>query len=374
MSKVFWMDDSKLDPEQRYAVEGINESSSFLISGPAGSGKTNILLFRCIFLTYKNLTDFKIIVFTNSLREFLAEGCALYKVNPDSVITQMRFFRNILDEHSVLYNLVNDFEADREMLAGKVMSLIGADKISQDYCTTLLIDEAQDYSDTELRVFRAVTKNLVLATDNRQSIYKTTHTPDLIESLVGNNVVPLSSHYRSGLQLCKVADEILKDSAAFDKVHGHSKYPEVEQPSSVVSVECSDFTEQCETIITSLIGQLDLYPDEKLGVLFPKRDQVSLFQNHLIAAGLPPERVRVDTMHGAKGWEFRAVHLGGCEALNKMGPTQKRLIYTAILRGKTSARIYFTGHLPGYLTAALAVLSPPVPHVPIGAILKGITG
>lgn len=371
MSKVFWIDEKQMDPDQKHAVEGIPETTSFLITGPAGSGKTNILMLRSSYLTYKNLTDFKIIVFTASLRDFIAEGCPLYKVNPDSVITQRQFFKTILDEYSVPYKLVNDFEVDREMLSGKVMSLIDAGQISQNYCNTLLIDEAQDYSDTELRVFRAVTKNLVLATDTRQSIYKTTHTPALVESLVSKNVIPLTFHYRSGLKLCKVADEILKDSAVFAKVHTTSKYSEKDQQSSVVPVECTDFNTQCERIIASLTGQVDLYPGEKIGVLFPKRDQVAVFENYLASADLPPDSVRVDTMHGSKGWEFRAVHLGGCEALNKMGPTQKRLIYTAVLRGKTSVRIYYTGHLPGYLTAALGVLEPPVAHVGLGTLLGG---
>lgn len=42
-----------------------------------------------------------------------------------------------------------------------------------------------------------------------------------------------------------------------------------------------------------------------------------------------------------------------------MGASQKRLIYTGILRGKTSVHIYYTGHLPGYLDAALASLEAP---------------
>src|SRR5258708_33854924 len=75
--------------------------------------------------------------------------------------------------------------------------------------------------------------------------------------------------------------------------------------------------------------------------------------------GEESKRVRVDTMHGGKGLEFRAVHLAGCEALYRMGATQKRLIYTAILRGQTSVAIYFSGNIPGYLESAVAKLGPP---------------
>lgn len=373
MSKLFWIKTEQMDDEQRHAVENIPANASFLINGPAGSGKTNILLLRSRYLTKKKLTDFKLISFTSSLKEFMAEGCKLYGVNPDSVITQRQFFRNILDEYDVPYEIVNDFEADRDMLAGKVKSLVDAEKISQDYCTTLLIDEAQDYSDTELLVFRAVTNNLVLASDSRQSIYKTTHTPNLLEKLVGDQKVQLITHHRSGVALCKVADAILKDSSVFKKVHGSSKYPESTQPSSVVPVACEDFNVQAKSILASLTEQIDLYPDEILGVLFPKREQVAMFENILKTYSLPTDRIRVDTMHGAKGWEFRAVHLGGCEALSRMGPTQKRLIYTAVLRGKTSVRVYYSGHLPGYLTAALAVLEAPVADMDLDDLMKGLS-
>lgn len=373
MSKTFWITSDQLDDEQRNAVEHIPDTTSFLIKGPAGSGKTNILLLRAKYLNYRKLTDFKIIVFTSSLKEFIVEGCVLYGVDPNSAITQRSFFTNILDEHGVPYELVDDFEADRDMLAGKVKSLVDAGKVSQNHCATLLVDEAQDYSDTELLVFRALTKNLVLAADSRQSIYKTTHTPNLLETLVNNNVVELKFHYRSGFSLCKVADSILADSKAYPKVHGDSKYPEHEQPSSVVPIACEDFNEQIEKIIFNLGEQMDLYPDEKIGVLFPKRDQVKEFQHLLASTTLPIDRIRVDTLHSAKGWEFRAVHLGGCEALSRMGPVQKRLIYTGVLRGKTSVKIYYSGHLPGYLGAALAVISPPTPAPSLDELMKGIT-
>lgn len=373
MSKTFWIATEQMDQEQREAVENIPESTSFLIKGSAGSGKTNILLLRAKYLTFRKLTDFKIIVFTSSLKEFVQEGCVLYSVDPKSAITQMRFFRDILDEHNVTYDLVDDFEIDRDMLAGKVKSLLDAGKISHNHCATLLVDEAQDYSDTELLVFRGLTKNLVLAADSRQSIYKTTHTPNLLESLVNNNVVDLKFHYRSGVNLCKVADAILADTTAYPRVHGNSKYPEHEQPSSVLPVDCVDFNQQVKNIVSNLSEQMDLYPDEKIGVLFPKRDQVKEFQSYLSTTKLPMDRIRVDTLHGAKGWEFRAVHIGGCEALSRMGSVQKRLIYTGILRGKTSVKIYHSGHLPGYLGAALAVLSPPVPTPSLDELMKGLS-
>lgn len=360
---TFWLNTDDLDDEQWNAVEEVPESSSFLLRGPAGSGKTNILLLRAKWLTLKKLSDFKIVVFTGSLRKFVETGCAQYGVNPDSVVTQMTFFKSLLQEYSVPFELSNNFELDRNILAGKVMSLIDEKSIPQTYCEALLVDEAQDYTDTELLVFSRLTKRLVLAVDSRQSIYKTTHTPDLPEKLVGENVITLKYHYRSGLRLCKVADAILADSATYPKLQGECKYDEAARPSSVTRVECDSFHKQIDEILANLRDQVDLYADEKIGVLFPKREQAEEFKQALaisdMADSLLADTIRVDTLHAAKGWEFRAVHLGGCEVLPRMGPTQKRLIYTGVLRGKTSAHVYYSGHLPGYLDAALAVVEPP---------------
>ena len=359
---MFWIRTNQLDPEQRQAVEDIPVTASFLLTGPAGSGKTNILLLRAKYLTLKLQSNFKIIVFTKSLRKFVQAGCEHYGIDPASAVTQMGFFRGILQEYGVsVDDSEQNFEADRALLAGKVMSLIDAGRISDSYCETLLVDEAQDYTDTELLVFRKLCKRLVLAADSRQSIYKATHTPGLPEKLVGNEVVELRYHYRSGLSLCKVADAILSDAATYPRLQGECHYPEGERPSIVRPVPCDTFDAQIAKILENLQEHLQLYPGERIGGLFPKREQVEVFNSALVGSAVddPNGLIWVDTLHGAKGWEFRAVHLGGCEVLYRMGAVQKRLIYTGVLRGKTSAHLYFSGHLPGYLDAALAVLQPP---------------
>jgi DNA helicase IV len=371
MSTTFWISKDDLDAEQGRAVEGIPESASFLLRGPAGSGKTNILLLRAKWLAYKKI-DFTFVVFTSSLRRFVAAGCEQYDLNPTAVVTQMAFFRALLLEYGVSPELTGKFEIDRNMLAGQVMSLIETRNIPNTYCKALIIDEAQDYTDTEMLVFRRLTTRLVLAADSRQSIYRVTHTPGLLEKLVADNVVTLRYHYRSGLRLCKVADAILSDAENFPHVQGECRYDEAARPSSVSTVVCDNFAAQVTVLIANIRSQLDLYPGERIGVLFPKREQVAEFEQALALSDIEDHSlVWVDTLHGAKGWEFRAVHLAGCEVLSKMGPTQKRLIYTGVLRGKTSAHVYYSGRLPGYLEAALAVLEPPRPNPTLGDLFGG---
>lgn len=363
MSSTFWISDEQLDPEQGRAVEGMPEQASFLLRGPAGSGKTNILLLRAKWFLFKKLSDFKLIVFTSSLKNFVKAGCVQYKIPDTNVVTGVSFFADLLRQYGVDVALSGQFESDRAMLAGKAQSLVESKNISNIY-DALLVDECQDYMDTELLVLRRLTKRLVLATDSRQSIYRATHTPDLLEKLVDGNVVILKFHYRSGFKLCKVADAILKDSVNFPPIHGECRYDELARPSSVtMEPPLAEFDAQVRLILERLPGQLDLYPGELIGVLFPKREQVTAFKDALNGTRMDDKnRVIVDTMHGAKGLEFRAVHLAGCEALVKMGPAQKRLTYTSVLRGRTAVAIYYSGSVPGYLESAVAQLEPPKPN------------
>jgi superfamily I DNA and RNA helicase len=362
MDGTFWISEKQLDSMQASAVRDKPEGASFLVRGPAGSGKTNILLLRARWFQLKAIADFQIVVFTSSLKNFAQAGCQKYGLPEERVVTSMSLFRRLLEEYGEDFESQGSFEADREQLAGKVQALVDTHNIADIY-DALLVDECQDYMDTELIVLRKLCKRLILAADSRQSIYRTTHSPGLLEKLVNKNVVDLKYHYRSGLELCTVADAILKDSGTYPPMRGECKYDESSKPSRVELIPCQSLEVQMDKILEALPGQLDLYPEELIGVLFPKKEQEASFQAKfdLFSTTMDKVRVRIDTMHGAKGLEFRAVHLAGCEALYRMGATQKRLVYTAILRGRTSAKIYFTGSIPGYLESAIAKLSPPKP-------------
>lgn len=359
MSEIFWVNEKSLDDDQAQAVREIGIDESFILRGPAGSGKTNILLLRAKWLILKKKSHLKIIVFTRSLRDFISEGCAQYGIPADCAITGMQFIRGFLDENMIQYELTKDFELDRAMLAGKAKSLIDSKNISAIF-DALLVDESQDYTDTELYVFHRLAKRIVFAADSRQSIYRTTHSPGYPESLVNDQLVTLKYHYRSGLKICNVADAILRDSATYAPLSNECMYPEAEKPSSLELLPFANFSAQINEILSRLEEQLALYPGSRIGVLFPKNEQKIEFLGALAGSKVNSEnRIWVDTLHGSKGWEFVAVHIGGCESLPKMGPAQKRLIYTGVLRARTSVAIYYSDNVPGYLSSAAAKIAPP---------------
>src|SRR5687768_12958402 len=148
MSGTFWITDKDLDAEQAKAVQSMPEGASFLVRGPAGSGKTNILLLRAKWFKMKGLSNFKIISFTASLRDFIRAGCVQCKISPNVAVTCVQFFRELLGEYRIDFDSSGNFEADRSVLAGKAKSLVEAKKIPAIY-DAILVDECQDYMDTE---------------------------------------------------------------------------------------------------------------------------------------------------------------------------------------------------------------------------------
>ncbi|WP_460095239.1 UvrD-helicase domain-containing protein [Pseudomonas sp. S2_B03] len=361
MASAFWIGEDDLDEFQVDAVRGIPENLSFMLTGPAGSGKTNILLLRSKWLIFKKISNIKIISFTSSLRDFIKIGSEQYNLPVENSCTAMQLFKTFLQEYDIPFEVNGSFEEDRAMLAGKISSLLAEKNIGPIY-EALLIDEAQDYSDTELRIFKSLAERLVLACDSRQSIYRVSQTQGLIEQLTDSHQIELKYHYRSGYKICRVADALLMDKVTYPRISDSSKYNEKSKPSSVASNPYPSLQEQISAILDNLEDELELYPGERLGVLFPKNLQVAEFQNTLAASSLSlTQRANIYsfTLHASKGWEFTSVHIGGCEAISKMGPVQKRLLYTGILRGKTSVNLYYTGNIPGYVESALRVLSPP---------------
>ncbi len=64
MEETWWVEEGQLDDDQRKVAE-LKSKGSYLIKGPPGSGKTNLLLLRAKYLT---LSTFASSVGSESLR------------------------------------------------------------------------------------------------------------------------------------------------------------------------------------------------------------------------------------------------------------------------------------------------------------------
>jgi superfamily I DNA/RNA helicase len=373
MNETWWVKHEDLDEKQK-AVIDLPLEESHLILGPPGCGKTNLLLLRTRQLVLSGKQNVLIIVFTRTLREFLATGGHIYKVTADKLKTLNSWSFEFLRQYGVSAADDPDFAKQREKRLKQIQKILKDQNVSREY-DAVVLDEAQDYLPGEIDMFLQLGEVVFAAADSRQRIYSLEERSTSLNQQFAR-VHTLKHHYRNGYKICLVADELAKAWPTFDPLVPTSNYPEQRYPSSVTVHECKNLDAQVEEACSSLQLQLKAYPDEFLGLLCPNRASLKNVWRALQATSLASRAVLqsaeegyvpfdsdkpicVCSVHGAKGLEFRTVHLLDAESMKKSS-LNRNIAYTAVTRAKTSLSIYNTAPLPAYLDSALNVIRPPI--------------
>ncbi|MBS1064293.1 AAA family ATPase [Gluconobacter wancherniae] len=370
MAATWWTQSSELDPKQLEVV-ALPLEGNFLVLGPAGSGKTNLLLLRAAFLHKNGYHDIAVFTFGRVLKEFLATGAQHYPFSTDKIQTYMRWGAALLNANGIPFKGKGTFADKRaELFAG--LSDLAAKDLDENKLDCILIDEAQDYSAAEIDLLFSFTDQIFAVGDSRQRINNVQGGLDRLGTRCGVTVT-LEDHYRNGRKICRLADGIRNSVDSEDGLEAHSKYDESDFESTVRSFGPLPLNAQCDLAITEISDQLIAYPNELIGIVTPRQEELNeiwlQISTSIIAddcqlqqfsdgyeAFDPAKRIIVTTVHGAKGLEFRALHILGTNRVVKF-PTQKNMSYTAVTRCKTSLRIYHDDSLPGYLEKGLACLN-----------------
>lgn len=369
MSNTWWKDPADLIPEQADLLD-LPEAQSLLIKGPPGSGKTNLMLLRANQLFLGDRPNLHVVVFGSVLKQFIQIGGTQYKFPSEKIVTHAKLFLNILRENGINLDTTGlKLMAIRQDRAKAVENLILAGKVGKLY-QALFLDEAQDYTSLEIEVFSRLTEVLMATADTRQRIFDVEDCVALLESKV-STVYPLKFHFRNGKVICKLADAILAGDPSYVPMAQSSQYDELAYPSKITPHGGLDLIAQAALMATQIGGQLIAYPDDLIGVLCPRNEDLDVVGEELAKAGLgsqitransddfdPSRPIWLATISSAKGLEFRVLHIAGLEALKRMGSSQKRLIYTGVTRAKTALTLYWNESIPGYLDAAIKAVIP----------------
>ncbi len=356
----WWREPEELDEYQR-EVAALPLDGAYLISGQPGSGKTNLLILRGRFLSLAGSTDLKVVTWTRLIREFIATGNSKHELSDDQLQTFLAWGVEAL---RVIGKEVELPENDFLKMIEELVKLLQADRSELRKYQGFLLDEVQDYSAEMIGLFASLSKRLFFVGDDNQRIYRNVGGIKAVRDLV-NKEVKLPFHYRNGIRICLVAENLLGDSSLVNT----SRYDETRYPSSVSLEKFESVEKQVDSLVTSIKLQMRAYPGQLIGVLVPFRDErrevierlrgseIGKFCQYQVRqeqySTFDPEKpVVVCSVHGAKGLEFRAVHLVALEGFSSLGGNRKALAYMAVTRAKTSLKGYYTGSVEHMIAAA----------------------
>jgi len=370
----WWVDSNELDDNQMDVID-LPADGNFLIGGPPGSGKTNLLLLRASYLVNAQKPNLVVLMFTRSLREFVVRGCSNYSVAADKIQTIAKWEQTLIREHGGVIPIDEMPFRERRLALAKELASIFDRKIAlEHHLDCILVDEVQDCIPEEIELFFRATKNVFFVGDHRQQIYQKNGILASLEGRVARH--DLTKHYRNGEKICTVVDAIGKNMGELPLLPS-CNYDETNARSGVNFEQCKDVDALINSLGSRLAVQLKTYPDELLGVAAPKNDDVRYIRAAL--ENLPHvgpfllgdgelsnphkqnQRIFLCTMHDSKGLEFRCMHIAFAEHLKAMGDTQKRLAFTSASRAKTALSVYQIAQMPGYMEAAREAVSTPKP-------------
>ena len=382
MDETWWRSTRELDEEQRALIEIPTDEGHYLVTGPPGSGKTNVLLLRGSYLWSAGLANCEVLVFTRGLREFIAAGSTRPTMLPQERIkTHAGWTLNLLRQlgrplrqtQSDMHH--DEKRAERSSALEEAVQELG---LGDDYYDSILLDEVQDYWTVEINMLARLTRRLYVVGDNHQRIYGRNEGLNAAVT-VGCEKYHLTNHYRMGPKICRVADKLLTSRDGY-RLEEYCQYDDHELPSTVSVISAQSVGKQLERVAANLGLQLRAYPDEWIGVLAVKRETRDLIARYLGQTGVrahlvvqsddsndrtfdSQRRIVISTLHGAKGMEFRSVHFVSADDFPYY---TREKAYTMVTRAKTTLHIYHSNPLDGSLESALAV--PAVPD------LEGILG
>lgn len=368
MSDTWWVDEGELFDEQ-LLVLGEDLEQDLLLSGPPGSGKTNILLLRAnhLFLASPHL-EFYIVCFTSLLQNFIRLGAHRYQYPANRIITQRKLFEQVLSDHGLLPKRVpGESFRDRQAILREAMSELMHSGNAKNTFPVLFIDEAQDYSEVDLAIFDHLARYLSCAADPRQGIYGEASSggPWLKQHNWGTSI-SLKYHHRVAPAVLEVADKIMLgklDHKSMLETHQYKGDPGDIEVESGLCLEG-----QIDAAVPRILKQLEVYPGQLIGVMVPRRVDVETVVKRLCA---DPKLVKfvtnamsqefdsncavwVSTVHSAKGLEYRCCHILGADGFAEFREHERRAVFTAVTRAKTSLTIYHEKELHAFFASSLA--------------------
>lgn len=380
---IWWAERGQLDKFQIELIEDLDLAENYLVLGPPGSGKTNILLRRAQFTRAQGFPNVLVLTFTRSLTEFLKTGCITSRgaeIFPISCISTIEgWVRELHKTHGEALPSSKNYVEDKKEMALHAAEFVSQGK--QPKYDVLFVDETQDLTAEEVHLIKSWGSQVFFVGDDNQKIYDHGAGLSAIRQTVPKPIEKeLEFHYRLCTEVCEMAGRI-RGAGGENSLKTTSLY-DGPKPGKITVHKCNDRTGELAILAANLRTQLRAYGDliargDKLGIVVRKRDERDLIlqslENEDDLQGLaqvvrarsgeeddrgydptldPSKPILILTEHGCKGLEFRALHWLFVDD-NSYYRTDEQA-YTVVTRAKTSLDIYHQSSLPQSLARAHA--------------------
>ena len=360
MNTSWWKSQDELDDDQKAFIL-LPAHGKHVLEGPAGSGKTNLLLLRAQFMAGSGEKNVLIVTYTKVLANFIRSGIGANKlIAPNQVKTYHSWASDhvmqYLGQRAIPKNVDFD-DAARNQVLDLVLEA-NKNLPSPKLFSGIFVDEAQDLNSAELKALLTLSDNICICGDSRQGIYQRdglTVADDL-----GLQKNTLKRHFRIGQRVARVADRLLPPSDGTQSLEATANYnPKIQGESSAKLHPFDSRDQQFSAMVERIRVELDAFKNDNIGIIcgtketrqelkdrFDGTDLRDLVCVHGIDADATfgaDKPIHILTIHGAKGTEFRAVHMYAAEDLFNFPLKRTRLSFTAVTRAKTALNAYRTG-------------------------------
>lgn len=362
MAKKDWMIiESELDEDQIKVLMATNDKSC-LVSGCAGSGKSVLALIKAQRIQKEKGDNYQIIVYTKALCNYMNAGRETLGLHNDFYFHEEWRWKKALKRYA---NGQAFMVYLRDADGNKVPNMPKADYV--------IVDEIQDFTQTEIEEFIAATKkNFFFFGDTAQSIYeglKDTMPVNGINRLFSYDKEPknfsLYRNYRLPVPAARIAQYVGIDLEAYDERTYKSKETAIPK-----FIRYSDLNAQIKAI-ASIIQRGGL---TDVGILLPHNEDVRGVSAMLNSYGINHEakyedkedwrsslnslnfsttNPKVMTYHSAKGLQFEAVFLPAISPLSDDANrriSEQKALYVAMTRTYRYLYIMYSGILPAPLS------------------------